>query len=653
MCGICGFVSDSAPPEADVVDRMARTLAARGPDDSARFVDDRAALGHRRLSIIDLEGGRQPMTNEDQSVWVVANGEIYNFPDLRRSLEAKGHRFQTRSDTEVLLHLYEERGERLLEDVNGMFALALWDRKRRKLLLARDRMGQKPLYYAPLPAGGFAFASELKALRMHPGLDWQIDPASLARFLLHQYIPAPFTIYRGVYKLDRSQGLVYENGRVRTWQYWQPTVAEPGQPGLPLGQAAQELWRQLRDSVQRRLISDVPLGVFLSGGIDSSSLVACMSELLPPERINTFTIGFREPSYDESHAARMVARYYGTSHHERAFQGDDMVDVLPTVADYLDEPFADPSILPTYLLCRFAREHVKVALGGDGGDELLGGYPTFMATRSLRWFRRLPGWGRLALTRFVDRLPVSHRNMSVDFLLREYLRGAGTEDAVANHIWMGAFTPAEQRDLLHPEVRHQLANFDLSDELLDRYARAIGNGPIGKMLDLYSQTYLQEGVLAKVDRASMAHGLEVRAPFLDPELMGFVGRLPTRHKVRGLETKRVLKRAVLGRLPRWIVRRKKHGFGIPVAAWLNDNLREMVGDLLAPSRLQAQGLFNPAVVGRLVDEHRSRQRNHRKPLWTLLMFQLWYDRFAAQPTEHPAVQPADRPRDPQPEAAEL
>jgi len=388
--------------------------------------------------------------------------------------------------------------------------------------------------------------------------------------------------------------------------------------------------------VRRRLLSDVPLGVFLSGGLDSSSLVACLREVLGADQeINTFSIGFREPSYDESDAARLVARHFGTTHHEQTFDDGDMLTVLPEVSAYLDEPFADPSVLPTYLLCRFARQKVKVALGGDGGDELLGGYPTFLATRSLRLFQRLPRWSRAALGRLVGRLPVSHRNMSVDFLLREYLRGAGSEAAMANQIWMGAFAPAEQEDLLHADVRSELNGFDLAGEMLQRYTHAAGAEPMARLLDLYAQTYLQEEILAKVDRASMANGLEVRAPFLDPELMTFLGRLPTSYRLRGTQTKRILKKAALKRLPAAIVHRKKQGFGIPAAAWLAGSLQEMVGDLLSADRVKAQGLFDPAFVTRLVDEHLTHRRNHRKPLWTLLMFQLWYDHYGRGPTGAP------------------
>ncbi|MFW6124821.1 MAG: asparagine synthase (glutamine-hydrolyzing) [Pirellulales bacterium] len=648
MCGICGYVAEGVAPDAMTLEQMAQKLAARGPDDAGQYRDRYAALAHRRLSIIDVDGDRQPLANEDASIWAVANGEIYNFPELRARLQGQGHYFRTRTDSEVLVHLYEEHGERLVEHLNGMFAIALWDARRRKLLLARDRMGQKPLYYAPL-ADGLAFASELKALRAHPAVPGEVDPASLARYLLYQYVPAPYSIYRDVFKLDRAHALTYQTGRVRTFRYWQPPTADPAQRAAPLRRTADELWERLRESVRRRLLSDVPLGVFLSGGIDSSSIVACMSELTRAERIRTFTVGFHERSYDESEPARMVARYFGTEHHERFFDERDMLAVFPTVADYLDEPLADPSILPTYLLCRFAREHVKVALGGDGGDELLGGYPTFVATRSLPLYRKLPQWGRGGLAWLVDRLPVSHRNMSVDFLAREYLRGAATADPVANQIWMGAFGPAEQGNLLSAAVRDNLAEFDVSDELIARYEASAGHDPLARLFDFYSQTYLQEGILAKVDRASMANGLEVRAPFLDPEVVGYLGQLPTSYKVRGLATKRVLKRAARRRLPREIVARTKHGFGIPAAAWLSGALRDMVVDLLCPARLRQQGLFDAAYVGRLIDEHFSRQRNHRKPLWTLLVFQLWYERYAAAPRRSAAAQapaPAVVPNEP-------
>ncbi len=625
MCGIVGFVNGGGrQADRDTVEAMTAVLAHRGPDGSGAFVAGPVALGHRRLSIIDVAGGAQPLANEDDSIWITYNGELYNEPDLKPALEAKGHRYRTRCDTETLVHLYEEDGEAFVERLNGMFALAIWDGPHRLLLLARDRMGQKPLYYAQLPGGGLAFGSEPKALLKHPDVPRELDRDGLARYLFYEYAPAPYSIWRGVRKLPRGHVLVWEDGRVRVSRYF-PKPGDPRDPSPPpFEAAATRFWGSFRDAVARHRRSDVPLGVFLSGGVDSSSVAAALCEIEPAAAVHTFSIGFEDPSFDESGHARAVAEYLGTNHHERTFSVASVLDLLPEVACWLDEPFGDASILPTHLLSRFAREHVAVALGGDGADELMAGYPTFEAERAATFFRRLPRPARALAGAVAGRLPVDHRNFSFDFKLKQFLRGAAEPPALAHQRWLGSFSGVELTRLLvdpPPDVEAEhLA-------LAERLAAAIPADPLGRSLELYQETYLSEDILAKVDRASMACSLEVRAPFLDACLVDEVRGLPSCYKYGGGTTKRLLKRAAADKLPAAILKRSKKGFGIPVARWLRGPLSPWLDRLLAPDRLRAQGFFRPEEVARLVREHREGVRDRRKPLWTLLMFQLWHERW--------------------------
>jgi len=622
MCGIAGFVNrggDAA--DRDLLARMTATIAHRGPDGDGFFVEGPAGLGHRRLSIIDVEGGSQPMSNEDGTVWVTFNGEIYNDPDLRARLQKLGHVFRTECDTESLVHLYEEDGDDFARHLNGMFALAIWDITRQRLILARDRMGQKPLFYAETPTGGFVFGSEPKALLAHPDVARKLDPRGLARYLFYEYIPAPHSIWKGMRKLPPAHVLIRQGTSSTLRRYWDSP--EPSSEVPAFEDASARFWDDFRAAVARHRRSDVPLGVFLSGGVDSSSVVAALAELEPARNIRTFSIGFEDRSFDESDHARTVARYLGTDHRERTFSATTLMDLLPEVANWLDEPFGDASILPTHLLSRFAREEVTVALGGDGADELLAGYPTFTAERASNLFRRLPRLARSIARAAVETLPVDHGNISLDFKLKQFLRGASEPPSLAHQRWLGSFSGLEIADLLvdpggfEVEAEHQLRAAALSP----------GGDSLTRSLRLYQDTYLPDDILAKVDRASMARGLEVRAPFLDANLVDSIQRLPSSYKYGKGVTKRLLKQAVRGRLPDSILDRPKKGFGIPVARWLRGPLGPMMNDWLDPDRLRRQGLFRPEEVSRRVEEHRAGVRDHRKPLWTLLMFQLWHDRW--------------------------
>jgi asparagine synthase (glutamine-hydrolysing) len=623
MCGICG-VAGFEPVDRNALAHMTAALRHRGPNDEGFHVDERpeglgVGLGFRRLSVIDLETGAQPITNEDGSVVLVFNGEIYNFRELRRDLEVRGHDFATNADTEVIVHLYEELGSGLLPRLNGMFAFAIWDAKKRELLLARDRFGKKPLYYAEL-GRTLLFGSELKSLRQHSGCPDGVDVEALSRYLAFEYVPSPWSILSGVRKLPGGHLLRWAEGRAAVERWWH----------LPFGSEAndtadQDLVEEFRElfraAVRRRLVSDVPLGAFLSGGIDSSSVVAMMREALPSESVKTFTIGFGERTFDESEHARRVARHLDVDHHEEVFTPGVLLELLPAVADVLDEPFGDASILPTYLLSRFTRQSVTVALGGDGADELLAGYPTFPAETIAQVYRLPRVLHEGVILPLADRLPVSTANFSIDFKLKRFLRGAVAPTAVRHATWLGSFTPAEQAELLRGSPVDAFAEQRL----------ALSNAPtrnsLERLIYLYATTYLQDDILFKVDRASMANSLEVRAPFLDIELVEFLGRIPPRLKLRRLKTKVLLKRAMADVLPPGIANRAKKGFGIPVAAWFKNELRDHLQDELAPARIRSQGLFDPAAVSRLVSEHLSGRRDHRKQLWTLFMFQLWHRRW--------------------------
>ncbi len=624
MCGIAGFVNGGGDlADRGLLERMTATLSHRGPDGDGFYCAGPVALGHRRLSIIDVAGGAQPMANEDDSVWVTYNGELYNELGLRDWLRSRGHIYRTQSDTESLVHLYEEHGVEFARHLNGMFALALWDSRRSRLILARDRMGQKPLYYVETAGGGLVFGSEPKALLCHPEVNRRLDRASLARYLFYEYIPAPHSIWEGMRKLPHSHVLEWEAGRTTLTRYWQPPPSVP--QAAPFEASASQFWQDLRAAVARHRRSDVPLGVFLSGGVDSSSVAAALTQVEPARSVRTFSIGFEDPSFDESAHARAVARFLGTDHHEKIFSVETVLQLLPAAATWLDEPFGDASVLPTHLLSRFAREEVKVALGGDGADELLAGYPTFAAERAAGLFRRLPSPARALTSAAVSRLPVDHGNFSLDFRLKQFLRGASEPLSLAHQLWLGSFSGAEIDQLLVGRD----APFVEREHVERALVLAPHSDALTRSLLLYQDTYLPEDILTKVDRASMACGLEVRAPFLDAELVDSVAALPAHYKYGRRQTKRLLKHAASGSLPASILGRPKKGFGIPVARWLRGPLAPLVATLLNRDRLERQGLFRPDEVARRIQEHQEGIRDHRKPLWTLLMFQLWYDHWLA------------------------
>jgi asparagine synthase (glutamine-hydrolysing) len=614
VCGICGIATTHGAAEVEALRAMAERLVHRGPDSAGEHVDGGIALGARRLSIIDLEHGDQPIANEDGSCVVVQNGEIYNYPDLRRELERAGHVFGTHCDTEALVHLYEEHGVGFAERLRGMFALAIWDAPRRRLVLARDPYGIKPLYYRH--AGDeLRFASELRALPRG-----EIDVDALECFLAFNSIPGPYSIFRDVRKLPAGHVLVWENGTVTIERYSRPGPA--GSDELRTGDEAElveELRARLRDSVRAHLLSDVPVGVLLSGGVDSAALAALAAQETP-EPVHTFTIGFAERSFDERADARRVAERYGTEHHELLVRPDPEL-LLQALAAAFDEPFADSSALPTYLVSQLAAEHVKVALSGEGGDELFGGYYTYAADLMAD---RVAPLARLARP-LVEALPSSSRKASLDYKAKRFVRAAHLPPLERHHGWKEIFS-ADVR----AELTGRRSAFDPVDVYRARYAETAGAPQLARLQDVDFGVYLVDDLLVKTDRASMAHSLEARVPFLDPVVTTLAFALPTRLKVRGLAKKVLLRKAVEPLVPSEVVHGRKRGFSIPAAAWLRGELEPFARATLAADNLQRQGFFQPEPVAHLLDEHVAGREDWSRQLWGLLAFTLWYERHVEQ-----------------------
>jgi|WetSurMetagenome_2_1015567.scaffolds.fasta_scaffold00026_55 asparagine synthase (glutamine-hydrolysing) len=637
MCGIAGMVRrDNLPIDGRELLAMTDRMRHRGPDGGGTRVIAGppgsglcAGLGHRRLSIIDLSPlGRQPMANEDGTVWVTFNGEIYNYKTLRVDLVERGHTFRSESDTEVIIHGYEEYGEKICAKLNGMYAFGIWDGKRGRLVLCRDRFGKKPLYYRQ-SGEGLEFASELKSFLEMASFKPELDIKSLALYLAYEYVPVPHSIYKGVYKLPPATYLCYNGRESSITPYWDPAFHNGQSGGMRPGDVRQTLLELLKKAVEKRLMSDVPLGAFLSGGVDSSAVVALMSEIVDSRMIKTFSIGFADPSFDESRFARTIAVAFNTDHHEKIFTAADLFSTLPTVWDFLDEPFADASILPTYMLSKFTRESVTVALGGDGGDELFAGYDPFPAHRLANWYTALvpPWFSRTAISPLVNMMPVSSRNMSLDFRMKQFLKGVFLPLSVRNQVWLGAFPADTHTHLLSRDVQETLGEFDAYQDV-----RALREGRsfrdwVDEITYMYQRFYLGEDILTKVDRASMAVSLEVRTPFLDLDFAEFANGLPSTFKLHGLTRKYILKKALEKKLPGEIIRRKKKGFGIPLTRWLRHDLRPMLERIFSEDRIRKEGLFSFPCVHTLMQEHFSGKRDNRKQLWTLLMFEQWKERY--------------------------
>jgi asparagine synthase (glutamine-hydrolysing) len=607
---------------------MCERIVHRGPDSEGLWVDDQVALGMRRLSIIDLHTGDQPVYSEDKSVVAMINGELYNFREVREDLLKKGHKFRTQTDVEIVPHLYQIYGDDFVDHINGMFAISLWDTAKKKLILARDRFGEKPLYYGVFD-GKLIYASEPKAMLAHPAVNAGLDLDALRQYLSFDYVPAPHSIYKGISKLPAAHILTVENGEIKTRRYWNLSfIKNSRKPSIET--AATELRELLSDSVRMRLVADVPLGILLSGGVDSST-VAAFAVRHATEKVKTFSIGFEEDSFDESKYARQVAHHLGTEHYEATLSVETAADLISEIGTWLDEPLSDGSMIPTFMLSRFVRHHVTVALGGDGGDELFAGYPMYYAHKVANAYDMLPGFVRSGLIeQVVKRLPVSTRNLSFEYKAKRFLRSSRYDPVERHHSWFGSFSADERERLLTADVRRQSAN-DIYQGARDLLAICDARSEIEQMQYLDMNFYMAEDILTKVDRASMAVSLETRAPFLDPRIGEFAASLPFDYKLRGRTGKYILKKSVEGLLPHSILHRKKKGFGIPVAEWLKGRLNPLLHDLLAPARLKDQGLFDPAYVQILIAEHEKGIASHHKQLWTLLVFQLWHDNFMREP----------------------
>ena len=626
MCGIAGFINapGSRDDQTQWLDSMTAALFRRGPDGSGLWIEGQAALGHRRLSIIDLVTGAQPMSSPDQSVTIVYNGEIYNFQEIRDILSRKGVGFRTRSDTEVLLQAYLKWGTECLEQFEGMFSFALWDNRSKSLFAARDRMGKKPFYYT-LQNGVFAFASELTAFRRLPFLGLEIERNAVARFLAYEYVPTPQTIFRNVFKLEPGHFLIFKDGQVNTKKFWDlPMPVDEAR--FSEREACETTIELLKQAVRKRLISDVPLGVFLSGGIDSSAVVALMAEEVDPQSIKTFSIGFTEASYDESKYARLVANHFGTDHHEQILSAEDAGKLLPSIVALQDEPMSDPSIVPTYLLSEVTRRDVTVALGGDGGDELFAGYEYYSAFILSNYYLSLPHFLRKNIVEPISqKLPISTGYVSPRHVTEKFFSGVYCPEWLRTQMWLGAITSETQRHIWTDPPSIIDDPVELYSTTSRLYSSFKAPDPLNRVFYLLTKQYLLDYILVKVDRCSMMNSLEVRAPFLDRKVVEYVFGLPHGMKIRRFKRKYLLKKALRKRLPEEILNRKKRGFLIPSALWLKKTLKSLVEEMFDEQRLYRQGLFNPKAIAGMVREHDEGIVDHRKELWTLLVFQLWYE----------------------------
>ena len=624
MCGIAGFIVEderaSVEGRAALLDQMCRVIAHRGPDDQGVLVKGRAAIGMRRLSIIDLAGGHQPIFNEDGSIAIVFNGEIYDYRELRSRLESSGHTFKTNSDTEVIVHAYEEYGEDCPNHLRGMFAFAIWDENKRKLFIARDRVGKKPLYYARTKNGALLFGSELKSLAVHPEFEREINHEALDAYLSFGYVPDPLCIFKQAQKLPQGHHLTFQEGVVTIKQYWdfqyERTEERKEEDYLD------ELRTLIDEAVRIRLVSDVPLGAFLSGGIDSSAIVAYMARNMD-QPVKTFSIGFNEDSYDELKYARITAKHFGTDHHEFIVTADicKMVDEL---AWHFDEPFADSSALPTYVVSKMARDFVTVVLSGDGGDELFAGYTRYVVDRKRSNFNSLPRFVREKMMQPLS-AALPHGAWG-----KNYIHNASLEPLDRYIDSVSLFTKLNKRSLYTQDFRETLngKGFSIGQNIFRSYAELIDTGnAVDSLLYLDSKTYLPGDILTKVDRMSMAVSLEARVPLLDHKLIEFVTRIPASLKLKGFETKHIFKRAVRGLVPNEILDKPKQGFGVPIQEWINQQLRSQIRDTLTAERTVNRGLFESSYIKVLLDEHERKRRDHSASLWTLFMLEMWHRKF--------------------------
>ncbi len=624
MCGITGFIAkdrDAATDmRAELLGRMCESIVYRGPDEQGTLVRGRAALGMRRLSIIDIKTGQQPIFTEDGNLAIVFNGEIYNFQEVRKELMALGHKFKTNSDTEVIVHAFEEFGEACVQKLRGMFAFAIWNFRDESLFIARDRVGKKPLYYTLTDNGEFVFGSELKTLLVHGGLKREVDLAALDAYLTFGYVPEEFCILKNVKKLLPGHFLNFRSGDVTTKQYWDFDLSKVKE-ARPEAEWAELLREKIEEAVKIRLISEVPLGAFLSGGVDSSTIVGLISRL--SERpVKTFSIGFHEDSFDELKYARIAARHFHTDHQEFVVT-PDLFDLIGEIVTHFDEPFADQSALPTYLLSKMARDHVTVVLSGDGGDELFGGYSRYVIDRQRNKFAAIPRVIRQQILRKLSSA-MPHGGRGKNYLYNISL------DPLERYIdSVSAFNTPRKANLYSPDLAAGLnGDGSAAASVFKRYGESLSpHDPVARLLYLDSKTYLPGDILTKVDRMTMANSLEARVPLLDHELIELVAQMPSNLKMKGVETKYILKKAMEGIVPDEILYREKQGFGVPIGDWINDQLRDRINDDLAERRTVQRGYFDSSYVKTLLTEHAAGRRDNSNALWMLWMLELWFRRY--------------------------
>jgi asparagine synthase (glutamine-hydrolysing) len=621
MCGIAGIYQFSGGGliATDDIRRMCQVLEHRGPDDEGIYIHATAGIGMRRLSIIDLQSGHQPIANEDESIWVVFNGEIYNHRELRCELEAMGHRFRTQSDTEAIVHAYEEFGDRCVERMNGMFAFAVLDQKRQLLFLARDRLGIKPLYYF-VDTRRVLFGSEIKAILSHDDVPRELDFAALDSFLTFEYVAGPQSIFKAIKKLPAGHTMMVTPQGVTITRYWDVAQTASNEDEQTY---CERLYTTLKSAVQYRLLSDVPLGALLSGGIDSSTIVGLMAEQLATP-VETFSIGFEEDTYNELDYARQISRHFQTHHHEQIIR-PDAIERTEKVIRHCDEPLGDFSVFPTYLVSVFARKHVTVALSGDGGDELFAGYDHYKAQKLDGYYRWLPRAVRTHVIAYLlEQIPPTVQKKGLINKAKRFIEGAALPSDLAHTRWMTFLTAADKSQLYSPELRRELKEVDAHAFIRRYLARAGIDDPLGEQLLLDLKTYLVDDILVKVDRMSMATALEVRVPFLDYRVVELAASIPSRLKLKGWTSKHVLKQAMGSLLPPSILHKKKEGFSIPMKNWLKDELRPLLLDALSPDRVRRRGYFNAVYIERLISEHLAGTQNHSHKLWPLVLFEIWH-----------------------------
>ena len=630
MCGIAGIYRfDKEPVDSGLLQRMTDVISHRGPDDEGHYVDGPVGLGNRRLSIIDLSpNGHMPMSNENGSIWMTYNGETYNFRALKEQLNQGKHQFKSNTDSETVIHAYEERGVDVLQDIKGMYAFALWDSNKQRLLLARDRLGIKPLFYYA-DENKLLFGSEIKCILEDESSKREVDLEALHHFLSFNYTPAPLTMFAGIKQLLPGQYLIVENNEIQIHEYWDLNFTSTSHTE---GEYKERLDQHLFDSVESMLVSDVPFGVFLSGGLDSSVVTHYMSRILD-QPVKTFSIGFSESSYNELDKARAVATHCKTEHHEEIVTADDLETLIPHLISHAEEPLADASMIPVYYVSKMAREHVKMVLCGDGADEILAGYETYQANQYAKYYRAIPRFIREGMiSPVVNALPVSDQKISLDYKAKRFVKGASQDPEHAHFYWRIIFDEETKRKLYDHEIVSKLNGSSTFEKTFRQYfERTSASSELDRYLYVDTRFYLPNDMLVKVDRMSMANSLEVRVPFLDESLVEFLATVPASLKLKGSKNKKyLLKRVMQDRLPPEILNQRKQGFNIPVGLWLKTRLKEFMKSVLSPERLSEMGLFNQDFVAALQDEHLRGTKDHGYQLWGLLIFTLWWEKFIAQ-----------------------